>query len=188
MDAAATDRMTADEFIAWAMQQPEGKRYELADGRIYPMAPERIGHARVKGEVYANLREAIKRAGLQCEVFPDGMAVRVDEHTVYEPDAAIRCGKPLANDVIEYNNPVVVVEVLSPSTQAIDTGDKLVNYFRLPSLRHYLVVDIGKRVITHYCWTGPDHIATAIVSGELILDPPGLELNVASFFPNEPSG
>ncbi len=186
MDAAATHRMTADEFIAWAMQQPEGKRYELADGRICPMAPERMGHARVKAEVYAGFRAAIQQAGLRCEVIPDGMAVRVDNRTVYEPDAAIRCGEPLSNAAIEYNDPIVVVEVVSPSTQATDTRAKLLDYFRLLSVQHYLVADIARRVVTHHWRTKQGKLATATVASELVLDPPGLRLDVPSLFSGYP--
>ena len=78
MSAAAPTRMTADEFIAWAMEQPEGKRYELVAGEVVAMAPERAAHGRMKGRMYARLAEAIRTAKPGCEAFPDGMAVRVD--------------------------------------------------------------------------------------------------------------
>ena len=115
------------------------------------------------------------------------MAVRVDERTVYEPDAAVRCGLPLSHDDVEYNDPVVIVEVLSRSTQAFDVQTKLVDYFRLPSLRHYLVVHAERRIAIHHRWTGQAALATSIVTGDLVLDPPGLRLDVASFFPAEGS-
>ena len=79
-------RMTFDEFLAWAMAQPEG-RFELVDGKVVAMAPERVAHARLKSEVWLALRDAIKSAGLPCEALPDGMTVKIDEHTAYEPDA-----------------------------------------------------------------------------------------------------
>jgi Uma2 family endonuclease len=44
--------MTADEFIAWAMQQPEGQHYELVAGEVVAMAPERAAHGRMKGRIY----------------------------------------------------------------------------------------------------------------------------------------
>ena len=53
------------------------------------------------------------------------MAVEIDEHTIYEPDALVRCGTPLPPDAIKLNDPVIVVEVLSPSTSARDPGAKL---------------------------------------------------------------
>ena len=68
------------------------------------------------------------------------MAVEVDEHTVYEPDALVRCGPPLPPNAVKLSDPIIVVEVLSPSTSARDVGAKLADYFRLPSVRHYLIV------------------------------------------------
>ncbi|HET6196788.1 MAG TPA: Uma2 family endonuclease, partial [Acetobacteraceae bacterium] len=107
MSAPAPARMTADEFIAWAMQQPDDQRYELVDGEVYGMAPERAGHARAKGRIYQALSQAIRTAAqLPCEAFPDGMSVRVDANTVYEPDVLVRGGPPLNDDEVEVPDPV----------------------------------------------------------------------------------
>jgi Putative restriction endonuclease len=54
--------MTADEFIAWSMEQPEGRRYELATGKVVQIASDRARHALVKGEVFAQLRDAVRSA------------------------------------------------------------------------------------------------------------------------------
>jgi Uma2 family endonuclease len=178
--------MSADEFLAWALEQPHG-RYELAAGEVIAMAPERAGHAFVKHDAAQALKEAVAAAGLDCQVFPDGMAVRIDEATVYEPDASVRCGPKLAADDIELTDPMVVVEVLSPSSRAQDTGAKLEAYFRLPSVRHYLIVNTGTRSVIHHARQAEGAIATRIRSGdgaggELRLDPPGITLRPADFF------
>ena len=60
------------------MEQPGGSRFELVAGEIVAMAPERAAHSRLKGAIYAQLAEAIRRTGLTCEAYPDGMAVEVD--------------------------------------------------------------------------------------------------------------
>ena len=182
-------RMTADEFIAWALEQPSG-RYELAAGEVIAMAPERAAHALVKLAAAQALQEAAAAAGLPCQVFPDGMAVRIDEGTVYEPDASLRCGPKLAGDEVELPDPMVLVEVLSPSSRAQDSGAKLEAYFRLPSVRHYLIVNTATRTVIHHARGaagsgGP--IATRIhggegAGGELRLDPPGIVLRPADFF------
>jgi Uma2 family endonuclease len=182
-------RMTADEFIAWALDQPSG-RYELAAGEVVAMAPERAGHALVKMAAARALEDAVAAAGLQCQVFPDGMAVQVDETTVYEPDASVRCGPKLPEDAVVFSDPLVVVEVLSPSSRAQDTGAKLEAYFRLPSVRHYLIVNTGTRAVIHHAIhharDGEGAIATRIhdghPGGELRLDPPGITLRPADFF------
>jgi Uma2 family endonuclease len=168
--------MTADEFIAWAMEQPEGKRYELVAGEVVAMAPERVGHGRMKGRAYTSLQEAIRVAGVGCEALPDGMSVRVDADTIYEPDALVRCGPPIDDNAVEIADPIIVVEVVSPSSRRRDTGSKLEDYFRIPSLRHYLIVKTeNKAIIHHHRNDEAGEIATHIIrDGVLRLDPPGL--------------
>ena len=177
-----THRMDADEFLAWALEQ-EG-RYELEDGFIVRLASERAAHARVKGNAYVALREAAGRAGLPCEVFVDGMAVQVDATTVFEPDALVRCGDRLPGDAVRLDDPVIVVEVHSPSTGSRDAVTKLVDYFRLPSVRHYVGLLPAKRVVVHHAQPeGATDVTTRILrDGVLRLDPPGLELDVAALF------
>jgi Uma2 family endonuclease len=175
-------RMTSDEFIAWAMEQPEGRRYELVAGEIVGMAPERSAHALTKFRVARRLAEAVERDGLACEVYPDGMAVEVDATTTYEPDALVRCGAPPSPDALKLNDPIIVVEVLSPSTRARDAGAKLADYFRLPSVHHYLIVRTEDRAIIHHARNADGTILTRIVrEGTLHLDPPGLA--VTGLFP-----
>ncbi len=177
-----THRMEADEFIAWAMER--GGRWELEDGFIVRLAPERATHARVKHRTARMLEDAILRAGLPCEMFPDGMAVQVTPGFVYEPDALVRCGERLPADAVRLDDPVIVVEVHSPSTGNRDAFTKLVDYFRIPSVRHYLQVHPAKRVVVHHARAeGATVITTRILpDGPLRLDPPGLDLDVAAFF------
>jgi Uma2 family endonuclease len=73
---------------------------------------------RAKLRIAERLAAAVREAGLPREVFVDGMAVQVDERTVYEPDVPMRCGPPLPDDAVKITDPVVVVEVVSPSSRA----------------------------------------------------------------------
>ena len=178
MSEPAKRRMTAEEFLAWATEQPEGQRYELMDGEIVGMASERVAHARAKLQAVNALDRAAKVAGLTCEAFPDGVALRVDAQTVYEPDAMLRCGPPLPGDTVMVEDPVIVVEVFSPSTGGVDTGIKLADYFRIPSIRHYLIVRPGHRTIIHYARSDADTVSIRILGdGPLRLDPPGIVLD-----------
>jgi len=175
-------RFTADAFIAWAAEQPRG-RYELVGGQIVAMAPERAGHTRVKLAAVNALAASIRARNLPCEAIIDGISVRIDDLTVYEPDGLVRCGARTPNDAIEVSDPVVLVEVVSPSTRAIDSGAKLTDYFRLPSVQHYLVVNIDARAVTHHRRIEAGDIATRILrDGTLLLDPPGLAVEIADFF------
>jgi Uma2 family endonuclease len=177
MSATKPARMTADEFIVWAMQQPEGQRYELVAGEVVGMAPERAAHARVRHRICEDLSQAIRVAELSCEAFPDGMSVRVDADTVYEPDALVRCGPRLDDDAVEVADPLIVVEVVSPSCNRRDSGSKLEGYFRVPSVRHYLIVTTRNRAVIHHQRDDAGSITTRIIrDGVVRLDPPGIEL------------
>ncbi len=173
---------TADEFIAWALEQPAG-RFELDNGVVVAMAPERASHNQAKLNAVIALRGAIGARGLPCSAMTDGMAVRVNDRTVYEPDALVRCGPRLPGDAMEVADPVVVVEVVSPSSRGVDRGVKLAGYFSLPSVRHYLIVDTDRRVVIHHRRDGDGRIEVGIVrDGALELDPPGLEIDVPAVF------
>src|SRR5689334_17538431 len=125
MVRSARTRMTSHEFLAWAMQRPEHERCELVYGEIVAMAPERSIHALTKFRIARRLAEAIEAKSLKCTAYPDGMAVEVDAQTVYEPDALVRCGQSLPGDAIKVTDPLIVVEVRSPSTGNRDAGAKL---------------------------------------------------------------
>ena len=172
--------MTADEFIPWAMNQP--RRYELVSGGVVAMSPERAGHARTKALVWRSLSDALRERALLCEAFSDGMSVRVDTRTVYEPDALVRGGEPVDDAAVEINDPIIVVEVVSPSSRSVDVGAKLDDYFRLSSVRHYLIVKTKNRTVIHER-KSDGRIETRIVrSGTLVMDPPGIAVEVEGFF------
>ncbi len=181
MSALAKQKMTVDEFLAWA----EGRdgRYELVDGEVLAMSPQRLSHAVVKLSAVNALRAAIGKSGAYCRALPDGLTVRISKSTAFEPDALVYCGPPHPGDAIEIPNPVVVVEVISPSSQYIDTGVKLRGYFQVSSVQHYLVIDPERNLLIHHQRGEGDLLATRIVTeGELRLDPPGLTLGLAEIF------
>lgn len=92
-------------------------------------------------------------------------------------------GPRLPPSAIEVPNPVIVVEVLSPSTRHIDAQFKLAGYFRLPSVVHYLVVDPDKPLVIHHARRDDGAILTRIVNeGAITLDPPGIEIGVADIY------
>ena len=181
MTALAQKRMTVDEFLTWAEGQPG--RYELFRGTVYAMTPERAVHAEVKFAVQTALARGIRARDLPCHMLPDGMTVRIDETTAYGPDALVYCGPKLPASALEVVNPMIVVEVLSPSSQHIDASFKLAGYFRLPSIAHYLIVDPDRPSVIHHARWSDDTILTRIVrDGVITLDPPGLELALADVY------
>ena len=185
MVALPKQRMTVDTFLAWAEGQPG--RFELVDGEVFAMAPERAGHALVKYATQTALKRAIVAAGADGHMMPDGMTVRIDATTTFEPDALVYCGARMDVEAIEVPDPVIVVEVQSSSTRSVDTGFKLARYFSLASVRHYLMIDPVKRLVIHHRRGADGLIVTRISSdGTLDLTPPGLVLPVAELFADLP--
>jgi Uma2 family endonuclease len=182
MTALTKPRMTVDEYLAWAEGQPG--RHELHDGMVRAMSPEGAGHAKVKFAVQAALAAGIRARGLPCHMLPDGMTVRVGARTAYEPDALVYCGQEVAPASVEIPYPVIVVEVLSPSTRHIDTSVKLAGYFRVPSIAHYLIVDPAEPLIVHHARAAGSAVVVTRVArdGTISLAPPGFELTVADVY------
>ena len=181
MNVMVTPRMTVDEFLAWAAGRP-GK-YELIGGVVQQMSPERADHVRVKFSVCAELKAAIKKANLPCEALTDGMTVRAGKRRAFVPDALVHCQPKLDGRSVEVREPVIVVEVLSPSSLASDSGAKLSGYFGLPSVAHYLIVDVDERNLVHHRRASGDAIETRILTDCVLkLDPPGIEISIGAFF------
>lgn len=181
-DEPALGPMTREEFRRWAMDQ--GRRYELVNGSPIAMAPERLGHARLKARVWRAFDQAIAERGLPCEALPDGVTVVVDEVTQYEPDTVVHCGPRDPDDDLAVSNPVIVVEILSPRTQGIDTGTKLIDYFRVPSICHYVILRTDRKAVIHHRRIGDNDVQTHIhQSGTIEFDPPGLALDVDALYP-----
>jgi Uma2 family endonuclease len=175
-------RMSREDYRRWAAEQPTG-RFERVEGLVVAMAAERANHADRKALAWLALRRAIAAADLPCHAYPDGMTVEVGESD-YEPDAVVRCGDPLPGDAVVVPDPLVVVEVLSPSTRGTDLTRKLWDYFSLPSVRHYLIVWADQpRVIHHRRRDDGEGIETRIIAaGAIRLDPPGLLIAVEEIY------
>ncbi len=175
--------MTREAYRSWVLAQPSG-RFERVEGRVVRMSAERASHADRKALAWLALRQAILAAGLSCHVYPDGMTVETGESD-YEPDAVVRCGGPLPDDAIAVPDPVIIVEVLSPSTRHVDLTRKMAGYFLLPSLRHYLIFWADEpRVVHHRRPEGGADIQTRIVTaGTLVLDPPGMTMTLEEVYP-----
>ena len=126
-------------------------RSEYVNGRIYAMAGASSRHVVVCGNAHASLHRALR--GKNCQPFMSDMRVRVAETTLYTY-AGVRVACP----PVEYDdsrndtliNPVVIIEVLSPSTESYDRGDKWAHYQRLVSLRDCVLVSQDQPRVEHY--------------------------------------
>src|SRR5262249_52748469 len=152
---------------AWAAAQPRG-RFERHSKVVVVMAPERLAHNRTKAAAWLLLRQGIQADRLPCEVFTDGMTVEIGEDDDFEPDAIVRCGERLANDdTTAVPDPLIVVEVLSPSTSATDRAEKLEKYFWLPSVQHYLIIWADRQRVVHHRRAGSGVETTVHTEGAI---------------------
>lgn len=189
---AIPDRlMTFEEFLAWAETVPkEAGRFELWDGRVISkrgpagsMNAERSQHWEMKAALFAALRDAIKSAGVEAHAAIEGPTVKLPATgRGVEPDVLVYLGAKVPRDVLVVPEPVIVCEVLSPSTAKHDTSAKLEGYFALASIEHYIVADPDKPMLIVHSRTGDGTLATRLISdatATLRLDPPGLSVALA---------
>lgn len=173
--------MSREAFRAWAEALERG-HYERLDGRPVAKELERLIHNLVKMHAWLALREAAATAPVPCTAYGDGVTVEVGPDTDYEPDAVLNLGPPLPLDRYDAPNPVVIVEVTSPSTSRIDVTRKLRDYFTLPSVQHYLVVRAREQMVLHHRRSGEGWDVREITAGRIPLDPPGITIALADLF------
>ncbi|MCC6556334.1 MAG: Uma2 family endonuclease [Polyangiaceae bacterium] len=148
-NAAASQRMSAAEYLEWERRQVGKHEYHL--GEVFAMAGGSPRHNFLSNAIGAELRAAVR--GKPCHVLsPDQrISAQQGERYVYA-DAVVTCGgvrmDPGTSDVLA--NPSVIVEVLSPSTETYDRGQKWEAYQRLASLTDYLLVSQTSVRIEHY--------------------------------------
>lgn len=185
MNIHTPPRLTVDDFLRWSRQQEHG-RYELEGGRIIMQQSQNFGHVRAKQRAYEALRDALARGGLPFYAAPDGPTVRVAADRAYEPDALVAPLPQPADDQLEIPDPVIVVEVLSPTPASIkrDLTTKVQGYTLVPSIVHYIVIDPAEAEVWHFRRQGNVLVAPiAPVEETLVLEPPGLIIPVADMLP-----
>ena len=116
MNVVLPNRLTVDEFLAWAVRQPrEAGKFELLNGAVVVQHAQRYGHYKVNVAMHRAMEAAIRAAGIPYYATGEGPTVRIDTSTAFEPDALVA---PLPEpdwDSLEIGNPVVVVEALDGS-------------------------------------------------------------------------
>jgi Uma2 family endonuclease len=137
MNLMVQPKLTLEAYLAWENEQPE--KHEFYRGEVFAMVGARRSHGCVVGNLMRHLGNQL--AGTPCRPFCEGMKVQIDQDTVLYPDVFVTCDKAdLATEMI-FRAPTLVVEVLSPTTQAYDRSQKFALYRRIPALKEYILVD-----------------------------------------------
>ena len=130
---------------------PDGLRAELIEGRIYYMAPPNTRHQKIVSDLHYQIKDFIRKNKGDCEVFPAPFAVFLnrDDTNYVEPDLTIICDENKITDKGCNGAPDWVIEIVSPSSRAMDYFTKLFKY-RASGVREYWIVDPIKEMVMAY--------------------------------------
>jgi Uma2 family endonuclease len=147
--AAARTGLTPEEYLA--LKRSSETKHEYVGGEIFAMSRGSRAHSLVGGNLLGEIRAALGER--DCEVHGSDMRIKTPATGRYVyPDVSVVCGDALLEDDEEDTllNPKVIAEVLSPSTEPYDRGDKFENYQSLASLREYVLLSQKKVRVEHY--------------------------------------
>lgn len=151
MAQTAERLLTVDEFLAW--DDGTDRRYQLLRGVVTMMAPAQLMHGRLVSRLDRALGARLRRP---CEPITEaGIKPPHRNDTFYVADIAVTCS-PIAHGEVYLREPVLIVEVLSPSTAATDRLLKLPDYRLIPSVTDILLVESQEPRIEHWCRQGGD--------------------------------
>lgn len=185
MVLATKKLFTPEEYLA--MEEVADYKSEYFQGEIFAMSGGSANHSTITSNCITGLNLALKAK--PCRVFESNMRLLVKRNGLYTyPDVMVVCGKvefvPKRNDTL--TNPVIIVEVLSPSTRDYDRVKKFALYKPLDSLREYLLVDSEQIHVTHLRRTDPESAWTIEMYDDLQtvlhLDSVGCDLALAQIF------
>ena len=149
MSTLTVTHVTPEEYLA--AERLSETRSEYLDGGVYPMTGASLNHGRIVINVATEL--ALRLRERDCDVLVNGMKVRLQEsRKFFYPDICVLCSPPQFHDERKdiITNPELVVEVLSPSTEAFDRGAKFQAYRTIESLKEYLLVSQGTPLVEQY--------------------------------------
>jgi Uma2 family endonuclease len=135
---------SANDYLAWEADQAQ--RYEFLNGEIVAMAGAEDRHVTVTLNIAMALRQHLR--GTPCRTFMADMKVQAHPASGYfYPDVVVTCSAADAESRLIKREPLLIVEVLSPGTEAYDRGEKFQYYRKIPSLFEYALVDIEHRCV-----------------------------------------
>jgi Uma2 family endonuclease len=142
-----TPRLTPTEYLAWEEQQEF--RHEYVDGEIYDMTGGTVNHGKIAVNITIALGNHLRGSG--CQVLNSDVKVQtLESKSYFYPDISVTCDERdrHADQFVSY--PCLIIEVLSPSTEAYDRGKKFRKYRRSASLQEYVLVSTNEMCVDAY--------------------------------------
>jgi Uma2 family endonuclease len=149
MSLQTRPRLTPEEYLG--LERSAVSKSEVFNGEMFAMAGATEEHVLIVVNVAGELRAQLK--GRPCRAYPADMRVKVSETGLYTyPDVVVVSGEPQFDDDHRDTllNPTVIIEVLSPSTEAFDRGEKFAHYQRLESLCEYVLIAQNRHRVEQY--------------------------------------
>lgn len=139
-------RLTIPEYLA--LERESEMRHEYLDGEMFAMAAPSRSHSFISGNVFGQIWAQLR--GRPCEAHQETMRVRTPSGLFAYPDVVALCGEPKLDDSGTLLSPVLIVEVLSPSTENYDRGTKFAHYRSIPSFTEYVLVAQDRVHVEHF--------------------------------------
>jgi len=185
MSVQTQARLSLEEYLA--IERSAETKSEYLDGEMFAMTGGSFLHNLIVGNLVGELRQQLK--GRSCTVVPSDLRVHIPATGLYTyPDLAVVCGEPRLEDDQELDtllNPTLIVEVLSPTTEAYDRGKKFEHYGSIDSLAEYVLVSqaaprveqLVRQEGGHWLFTG-----TSGLDGKVVLSSIRCELALAEVY------
>jgi len=167
--------MSVQEYLEFERNSPV--KHEYVGGHVYAMTGASRRHSRIALNVARKLADAAE--GGSCRVHQSDMKVPAPDGPFYYPDVVVACGEEPEDEYLE-DAPCLIVEVLSPNTEATDRREKLIAYRRIESLMVYLIVAQNEAAVErHHRDARGEWHAEVIAEGEVPIPcPPGAQLTL----------
>ncbi len=170
-------RLGPEDYLAYEHEQLQ--RHELVDGYLYAMTGASDRHEEIALNLAAALR--IHLRGTSCRVYKGDLKLRVADDFFY-PDVFVRCSEE-RGDAYFKTDPVLIAEILSPSSQRYDRGDKRLAYSSLPTLQEYLLISQDQMLVeVHFVRQRDRRLLLKDPGDSLVLESVGFSIPLAELY------
>jgi Uma2 family endonuclease len=182
MATAALTRYTPEEYLA--LDRMAEFKSEYVDGRIVAMTGGSWDHSAIISDLGGEIRARVR--GRPCATHGGTLRVKVGSGRYVYPDLLVVCGTPRLEDGVHDTllNPTLIIEVLSPSTELYDRGEKFAHYRTIESLMEYVLVAQDRMAVERYTRRGDLWAYAAIgpEDGTLVLESIGCEIPLDAIY------
>ena len=152
MTALPKFKYTLEDYIE--LEKNSEERWEYFEGEVWNMAGASPNHEEITTNLTTAIKNVLRKNNRNCKVFGANLRLKVPVYEPYRyPDATVVCGKPIYEDLLGLKmlvNPLLIVEILSDSTESFDRGHKFIYYKSIASFKEYLLISQTEILVTLY--------------------------------------